>query len=621
MSMYPREIVEAIKDRSDIVDLIGSYVSLKRAGSNYNGLCPFHSERTPSFTVFPDNQSFFCFGCEAGGDAFTFIMRTENLDYKGAIEFLAKRGGVELPTDGYEERRGVSRKRVYEMNLKAARFWRECLMDPRLGREGMEYLTQKRGLPLPIIRRFGLGYAPNDYTALTSLLLKEGYTPEEIKEAFLGSISQKNGRVYDLFRDRVMFPVMDNMGNVIAFSGRDVGGQDNRKYVNSSDTPVFQKRRNLFALNFARNHCADQLILCEGNIDVVSLHAAGFENAVASLGTALTDEQARILAKYTKQVVLAYDADEAGQRAAHRAMGIFAKVGLDVRILQMQGAKDPDEYIRKYGAERFRQLVKNSRTGFEFKLQSVLNRYDIDIPDQKIKAAHELCAIIARVPSSAEREVYLHAVSERLSLSQDSLQKDVESAARQNVRAGKQQEGQQARLSAMGIRDKVNPEAAGNLRAATAEEAILGLLLLYGEHRRAVSAGQISLTPDSFVTTFHRNAFTIIMTLEDTEGGFEFSLLGEYFTVEEMGRLARLEQARRRLSENGTAVLRAAVNALAQAKETRVAKDAPPVEGIHRILAEKRKHKGGGGVPPDVPIATRSEGEAEPGPDPDKTKQ
>ena len=589
MSLYPREIVEAIKDRSEIVDLIGTYVSLKRAGSNYNGLCPFHSEKTPSFTVFPDNQSFFCFGCEAGGDAFTFIMRMENLDYKGSIEFLAKRSGVELPADGREDRPGVSRKRVFEMNLIAARFWRDCLFDPNIGRAGMEYLTEKRGLPISIIRRFGIGYAPNEFGALTDVLRKNGYTDQEMKEAFLCGVSQKSGRAYDLFRDRVMFPVFDNTGNVIAFSGRDVGGQDARKYVNSSDTPAFQKRRNLFALNFAKNHCAEQLILCEGNIDVVSLHAAGFENAAASLGTALTDEQARIMAKYTKQVILAYDSDEAGQRAAHRAMGIFAKVGLDVRILQMQGAKDPDEYIKKFGAERFRQLIKQSHTGFEFKLQSVLAKHDLNLPDEKIKAAAELCDIIAKVYSSAEREVYIHAVSERLSLSEDSLRKDVEGAMRRNAKAGKQQESQQARLSAMGIRDKINPEAAGNVQAAAAEEAIIGLLLLYGEHRKAVSAGQVSITSENFVTAFHRRVFDCIMALEESDGGFDFSLLGEYFTPEEMGRLSRLEQARRRLSENGTSVLRAAAETLAREREHRAAKDAPPMDSIQMILAGKRK--------------------------------
>ena len=591
MSMYSRELVDAIKDRSDLVDLIGTYVTLRRAGSNYNGLCPFHSEKTPSFTVFPDNQSFFCFGCEAGGDAFTFIMRMENLDYKGSLEFLAKRAGVELPVDPREEngREGVSRKRVLEMNLIAARFWRDCLFDPTIGQAAMQYLLEKRGLSPAIIRRFGIGYAPNDFGALSAVLRKQGYTDEEMKAAFLCGISQKSGRAYDMFRDRVMFPVLDTTGNVIAFSGRDVGGQDARKYVNSSDTPAFQKRRNLFALNFARNHCAEQLILCEGNGDVVSLHDAGFENAVASLGTALTDEQARVMAKYTKQIVLAYDSDEAGQRATHRAMGIFAKVGLDVRVLRMEGAKDPDEYIKKFGAERFRQLIKQSSSSFEYKLQSVLNRHDVTLPDEKIRAASELCAIIARVYASAEREVYINAVSERLGLSADSLRKDVESTMRRNARESKNREGREARLSAMAIRDSVNPDAAANLQAAAAEEAILGLLMLYPEHRKSVATGQVSVTAEHFVTAFHRRAFEQIMAMEAEDGGYEFSMMGEYFTVEEMGRLSRLTQRRRTLSDNGSAVLRSASETLAAARLHADARAAEPSDGIRMILDQKRK--------------------------------
>lgn len=594
MSLYPRELVETIKDRSDIVDVIGTYVVLKRAGTRYNGLCPFHSERTPSFTVFPENQSFFCFGCEAGGDAFTFIMRAENLDYKGAIEFLAKRSGIDLPAasrDGHAQPEGTSRKRVFEMNLIAARFWRDCLFDPAMGKRAMDYLLEKRGLPLSIIRRFGIGYAPNDFGALTALLRRNGFTDREMKDAFLCGISQKNDRAYDMFRDRVMFPVFDNAGNVIAFSGRDVSGEDSRKYVNSSDTPVFQKRRNLFALNFAKNSCSEQLILCEGNIDVVSLHAAGFENAVASLGTALTDEQARILTKYTKQVILAYDADEAGQRAIHRAMPILAKVGLDVRVLQIPrgDAKDPDEYIKKFGAERFGQLVKQSRTTFDYKLQAVLSRHDVNQSDDKIKAAAELCNIIARVYSSAEREVYIRTVADRLGLSVESLQKDVESAIRRNARESHKQESHQAQLSAMAAKDKINPDAAANIQAAAAEEAILGLLMLYGEHRRAVETGQVSLTADSFVTAFNRRAFEAIMALEAGDGGYEFSLLGEQFDVDEMGRLSRMERARRALSENGTAVLRSAAETLEREKAHRAAKDAAPVDSIRMILEGKRK--------------------------------
>lgn len=587
-----REIIQSVKDRSDIVDLIGSYVTLKRAGSNYSGLCPFHSEKTPSFTVFPDTQSFFCFGCEAGGDAFTFIMRAENLEYPDAIEFLAKRAGIDLPedTDTDASPKGMSRKRVYEMNLAAARFFRSCLFDPVIGEPGMRYLREVRGLSVDFIKHFGIGFAPNDFAALLPVLRAQGYTEAEMKEGFLCGISQ-NGHAYDYFRNRVMFPVIDTAGHIVAFSGRDIGGDSKAKYLNSSDTPGFQKRRNLFALNFAKNYCSEQLILCEGNMDVVSLHAAGFQNAVASLGTALTDEQARIMAKYTKQVVIAYDADEAGQRAAHRAMGIFAKVGLDVRVLRMTGAKDPDEYIKKYGADAFARLLKQSSTGFEFKLQTVLAGHDISIPDEKIKAANELCGIISAVYSSAEREVYIQTVSDKLALPVDSLRNDVERIMRIREKERRRQTGNQAQLSALALGDRINPEAAGNVQAASAEDTIIGLLLLYGEHRQAVKHGLVALSADSFVTAFNRRAFTAIMELEESDGGFDFSLLGEFFSPDEMGRLAKLEQARRALSENGSNVLRATVQALDSARERKAVKEADPMDAIARLMAEKKKNK------------------------------
>lgn len=586
----PRHVIEAVKDRSDIVDVIGSYVTLRRAGANYNGLCPFHSERTPSFTVFPDSQSFFCFGCEAGGDAFTFIMRTENLEYPEAVEHLAQRAGIEIPTEdtGYEKP-AVSRKRVYEMNLIAARFWRDCLFDPQLGQAGRAYL-EGRKMSQSIIRRFGIGYAPNDFGALTRVLQQNGFTAEEMKAAFLCGISQKTGRPYDLFRDRVMFPVMDNAGNVIAFSGRRIDGGKEQKYVNSSDTPAFQKRKNLFALNFARNHCAEQLILCEGNIDVVALHDAGFQNTVASLGTALTDEQARVMAKYTKQVLLAYDSDEAGQRAVNRAMGIFAKVGLDVRVIRMNGAKDPDEFIQKFGKDAFARLLKQSASGFEFKLSSILTRYDTTVPEEKIKAAAAVCEEIAKVYASAEREVYINAAAKRLELKPENLTMDVDRIRKRHAKEGRQQESRQAQITAMALGDKINPEAAGHVRAAAAEETVIGLLLLYPEHRTAVKKGQVDLPPSYFVTAFHRRAFEAIMALENSDEGYDFSLLGQEFSPDEMGRLAKLEQTRRTLVENGTAVLRSAIETLAKEEERQAAKAAAnAVDGINLILAGKRK--------------------------------
>ena len=594
---YPREWIDSVRERSDIVELIGSYVTLRRAGSNYTGLCPFHSERTPSFTVFPDTQSFFCFGCEAGGDAFTFVMRSENLEYPEAVEFLAKRAGIQIPEthEDSDQPRGISRARAYELNRAAARFYRDCLFDPAIGEAGMNYLRDTRGLDTAVIRHFGLGYAPNEFGVLLPHLKSLGFTEEEMRQCFLCGRSQ-SGRYYDYFRGRVMFPVINTAGEVVAFSGRDVTGTSKAKYLNSSDTPVFQKRKNLFALNFAKAHCAEQMILCEGNMDVVSMHAAGFENAVASLGTALTDEQARIMARYTKQVIIAYDGDSAGQRAAGRAMDIFARVGLDVRVLRITDAKDPDEYIRKFGTDAFARLLKGSSTGFSYRLDGVLNRYNIKEPEDRIKAAAELCGMVARVWSSAEREVYLQAVSERLGLPVDSLRRDVERAQARIQRDRHQSEARAARMSALALDDRVNPEAAGNIRAAAAEDTVLGLMLLYEEHRRAVREGAVSLTADDFVTAFNRRVFEAIMELENSDGGFSTAVLGEKFDPDEMGRLAKLVQARRNLSENGQSVLKAAVRTLQDEKNAVTKDDAPPEDSLERLLEKKRQkmHKSNG---------------------------
>lgn len=594
---YPREWIDSVRERSDIVELIGSYVTLRRAGSNYTGLCPFHSERTPSFTVFPDTQSFFCFGCEAGGDAFTFVMRSENLEYPEAVEFLAKRAGIQIPEthEDSDQPRGISRARAYELNRAAARFYRDCLFDPAIGEAGMNYLRDTRGLDTAVIRHFGLGYAPNEFGVLLPHLKSLGFTEEEMRQCFLCGRSQ-SGRYYDYFRGRVMFPVINTAGEVVAFSGRDVTGTSKAKYLNSSDTPVFQKRKNLFALNFAKAHCAEQMILCEGNMDVVSMHAAGFENAVASLGTALTDEQARIMARYTKQVIIAYDGDSAGQRAAGRAMDIFARVGLDVRVLRITDAKDPDEYIRKFGTDAFARLLKGSSTGFSYRLDGVLNRYNIKEPEDRIKAAAELCGMVARVWSSAEREVYLQAVSERLGLPIDSLRRDVERAQARIQRDRHQSEARAARMSALALDDRVNPEAAGNIRAAAAEDTVLGLMLLYEEHRRAVREGAVSLTADDFVTAFNRRVFEAIMELENSDGGFSTAVLGEQFDPDEMGRLAKLAQARRNLSENGQSVLKAAVRTLLDEKNAVTKDDAPPEDSLERLLEKKRQkmHKSNG---------------------------
>ncbi len=581
---FSRELVEEIRLRNDIVELIGTYVNLKRAGSRLQGLCPYHSERSPSFTVFPDSQSFYCFGCGAGGDAITFVMRSENLDYPGAVEHLAKRAGITIPTSPEEESMGMSRKRVYEMNLAAAKYFRACLFDENLGKKGMEYLAVKRKLPPVIIKRFGLGFAPDGFGGLTDYMKKQGFTEEELITGFLCGKSQKTGRAYDYFRNRVIFPIINTSGDVIAFGGR-VMDDSKPKYLNSSDTPGFKKSRNLFALNYAKKHCSERMILCEGYMDVIACHAAGFENAVATLGTALTQEQARLMAKHTKEVLIAYDSDEAGQNAAKKAIRMLSDVGLEVKVLNMEGAKDPDEYIKKFGRDRFGALLDAGKSGFEFKLDGTLRKFNVSIPEEKIKASAEICSHIASVYSNVEREVYISSAAKRLSISEDVLRNDVDAARRRLIKEYKSNESKQARNDAVGIGDRINTDGIKNVRAKGAEEAIIGLLLIFDEYRSAVASGKIALRREDFFSEFHAKAFDAVIELEKSDG-YDFSLLGELFTPDEIGRLEGLIRKRRELSENGIEVFSGCVETL---KSERARKEAE--EGSMADLAELLRQK------------------------------
>ena len=560
--MIPREVIDEVVQRNDIVDYISSYVSLKRAGSNYTGCCPFHSEKTPSFVVYPQNQSFYCFGCSVGGSLITFAMKAENLTYVEAIEFLAKRAGITIPQDNRYEERGISRKRIYEMNLEAAKYFRERLFDPNTGKEGMEYFMQKRGLSGATVRHFGLGYAPNSFSALGDSMHKKGFSDDELIAGFLRKRNDR-GNCFDLFRNRVIFPVIDTTGNIIAFGGR-VLDDSKPKYLNSSDTPGFKKSRNLFALNFAKRSCSEEMILCEGYMDVIALHAAGFENAVATLGTSITEEQTRLMAKYTKRVIISYDSDEAGQKAANRAMSMLGAVGLEVRVLQLQGSKDPDEYIKKFGADRFRRVLSESTTGFEYKLSNVLSKYDVNVPEEKIRASQELTEIVAGYYTPTEREIYLSRVAERLSLPIDVLRNNVEIILRKRMKAKKEKETRVAYETIRNFGDTINPDAAKYVQANAAEELILGMMLLYPEFRSSSVRSSLSLSAEDFRTAFHRRVFEAIVALDDSEGGFSFAALGEQFTSEETGRIVRLEQKRRELTNNDISVFRSGVERLQQ---------------------------------------------------------
>lgn len=584
MPLIPRETIEEIVSRADIVDTINTYVSLKRAGSNYNGVCPFHSEKTPSFTVFPATRSFYCFGCGAGGDVITFIMKAENLDYPSALELLAKRVGVTIPRNSLGDTRTeiMTRRRVYDMNLEAAKFFRACLFDQNIGGEAMNYL-RSRQLSSATIKHFGLGFSPNSFGELTEYMHKKGFGDEELIAGFLCGKSRKTGKGYDYFRNRVMFPIIDTTGNIIAFGGR-VMDDSKPKYLNSSDTPGFKKSRNLFALNYAKDACGEEMILCEGYMDVIALHAAGFTNAVATLGTAITSEQARIMAKYTKRVVISYDSDEAGQRAASRAMQLLGEVGLDVRVLKMKDAKDPDEFIKKFGAERFRMLLSQSKTGFEFKLEKILAKYDVSERDGKIGAAREICDMLSEVASRVEREVYISRAAEAVGVSADALRNDVDVIRRKKLRDLRKKEGREAVGAAKNYGDRINIDAVKNIKANSAEETILGLILSYEEHRNAISSGRIELCAEDFYTDLGRRMFEAIMKLHASDGGFDFSLLGEEFSPEETGRMQKFMIARRDLASNGENVLSEAVSALKNEK-----KEALEAESGDKFAALRRK--------------------------------
>ncbi len=591
MARIPESVIEEIKYRNNIEEVIGSYVTLKRAGSNLVGLCPFHSEKSPSFTVFSGQRSFYCFGCGAGGDVISFVMRAQNLPYLDAVQTLAKRAGITLPETAEEAAAGTSRKRFYQMNRDAAKFFYNELQKS----ETAQNYLKKRALPTSLCRHFGLGHAPAEFFALTNHMKKLGYTDEELIEGFLCGRSKKSGRPFDLFRDRIMIPIIDNAGEIIAFGGRIVG-EGTPKYLNSSDTPVFKKSRNLYALNFAKSYATDGLILCEGYMDVIALHGAGFTQAVATLGTAITPEQARIMARYTKKVYISYDSDAAGQRAAEKAFRLLGEVGLETKIINMQGAKDPDEYIKKFGAERFKRLLEAGRTAFDFKLDNVLAAHDIKVDGERIKAANELTSYISGIHSTVEREIYIRRTAEKLGLPAEALKADVERTVKRRISQQKRENDRKLMLESQGVGDRVNPDYMKNVKGARSEEAILGMVLLQPEWlmkiHGAVAGTPFALTGDDFVTSFGRKVFENALercAASENPTHYDYGTLAEVLTVEEMGRVQRMVLRRRELKENSERVLIDCIAALKAEKAKGSGEDA--LSDIADILKGKREKR------------------------------
>ncbi|MBR4835564.1 MAG: DNA primase [Clostridia bacterium] len=588
--MISKETIEQVLMRNDIETLIGSYISLKRAGSNLKGLCPFHSEKTPSFTVYPADNSFYCFGCGAGGDAITFIRKRENLDYPDAVEFLANRSGITIIRDDNDKLRQTpkfERARMFAMNVDAAKYFNRCLFsDNPDAKAALAYFVEQRGLSIATIKHFGLGFAPNSFDAFSKYMLAKGYTFEELEAGFLCGKSEK-GRYYDAFRNRIMFPIIDVSGNVIAFGGR-VMDDSRPKYKNSSDTPVFKKSRNLFALNFARHTCQEQIILCEGYMDVIALHSAGFENAVATLGTAITSEQARIMSRYTKKVIISYDSDEAGQKAAMRAVKLLSEVGLDVTILKVNGAKDPDEYIKKFGADKFRQLLSQSKSKFDYNLDAILAKYDINLQADKVKALAESEKLISETYSSAERDLYIQTVSKLFGVEVKSVKNDVDKMISKAERQWKKDESSRVKQEAVGYTDKVNPDFAKAPAVARNEENILGLLLMYPEHRKRVFEGGL-VGADDFITDLNKRIFSYLEKAYFEQDDSHFDI-DDNFTTDERGRMARMKSVRMELSENGDKVLRDSIDNLKKSVSKKQNEKNSSMEDLLNLIKSKQNN-------------------------------
>ena len=532
--MLPELFIQQLKQSCDMERIVSGYLPLKKKGRYLVGLCPFHSEKSPSFYVYPQNQSFYCFGCGAGGDVITFIRRIENLEYMEAVKLLADRCGLELPMDSDQsDARSMLKKRVLEINRESARFFHSCLMSEQ-GRQAYEYLIS-RGRDRKTIRHFGLGYAPARWDGLLNHLRAKGFSDNDMLEANV--VTKGKYGPHDRFSNRVIFPIIDLRGNVVAFGGRALDDKG-AKYLNSSDTPVFKKSKTLFALNFAKTSKRPGLILAEGYMDVIAIHQAGFDNAVATLGTALTEEQARLISQYAERVVLAYDSDGPGQAATKRAMNIFDEVGVKVSVLSMTGAKDPDEFIKKYGTERFAMLLDNSRNPVEFELSKLRTTYDTAQADGKVGYLKEACKLFAGIRNPVEREVYITQTANELAISPQAIKAQIENLdKRESYRQRKQQRADTNIYIGRMAAAKDDLQRRTNLRYAMAEEGVLFCLM-----KNPDSYPQVSnrVSEQDFVTDINRQLYLALSQRLEQGQTVEMIDLSSQLSPELMGRISAI---------------------------------------------------------------------------------
>lgn len=528
----PSSFLSELKMRSDITEIVSSYVNLKRRGRNMVGLCPFHSEKTPSFNIYPENGSFYCFGCGAGGDVITFIMKIENLDYIEAVKFLASRAGLSMPEDSYDDGVSKLKSRILEANREAARFFHAQLMSDA-GKPAQDYLIG-RALSRQTVVRFGLGYAPSNRFALSDYLRKKGFKNEEIVAANLAFQRSSGKGIVDRFSDRVMFPIIDLRGNVIAFGGRILTDQK-PKYLNTSDTLAFKKSSNLFSLNNAKNTGLRTLILCEGYMDVIALNAAGFHNAVATLGTALTPEQALLMKRYADEVIICYDADEAGQKATAKAIDILRNAGLVIRVLTIPDGKDPDEFIRKNGEKgpaAFRNLIESSGDDVEYRLTKLRIVHDFSRADSKASYMKEALQIIANLDSFVEQDIYCSKLSEELNVRKDAIIEDLNRVKASKRRDFAKKEYKKVTAELLGRDEKLNLQRKDNMRGAKAEEMLISYIF---HNPDMLSRADELISSSDFVTDFNARFYKYIC--EKIKAGLPADIkISEDFTSSEVSR-------------------------------------------------------------------------------------
>lgn len=505
---FPESFLQELKMRNDITEVVSSYVNLKRRGRNMVGLCPFHGEKTPSFNVYTENGSFYCFGCGVGGDVISFEMKIENLDYVDAVKALAQRAGMEMPENSYDDSFSKLRSRVFEANREAARFYFSTLYS-KSGAGGLEYFYS-RGLSDRTIRHFGLGFADDNWTSLCSHLRSKGFKDNELVAANL-AVQRRNGNgIYDRFTNRVMFPIIDLRGNVIAFGGR-IMTDEKPKYLNTSDTPVFKKSANLFSLNNAKNSGSRTLILCEGYMDVIAVNQAGFTNAVATLGTALTSEQAVLMKRYADEVIICYDADEAGQKATARAIPILRNAGLVIRVLSIPSGKDPDEFIRSKGKDgpvAFKALLEKSGNDIEYRLQKLKQVHNTETTDGKVAFLEAASKVIATISSPIERDVYTSKICAELNVDKNAFKQQLSRLTGRAKRDSKKQEARKIQTDLSRRNDKINTDHYKKPRSSSAEEALVVYLV-----NNPDSASEISskLKPEQFQNSLIRRYYEYIL--------------------------------------------------------------------------------------------------------------